>query len=129
LAVCFASGAWAAPKGVTYVCEMRGHPSHGFVAPRLLLSVSDDQKRGAVLDAVIREMNAKPLSMPIRPVGKGRFRYQYTIRNMPAKGTAELTATYTVNLDTRRNRVTMRVFVHGYDNQPAGTGRCELVAG
>lgn len=124
-----ANGAVAQTAGVTYDCVVRGHPGHGFVAPRLLLSVSQDQTEGVALDAVINEINGKPLAVPLRALGKGKVLFRYTLRDLPARGTGGINATYTVNLDTRRNRVTMNVQVHGYENEPSGTGRCKLLEG
>lgn len=121
---------WAGPliaaEGITYDCALKGHPSDGFVAPRLLLSVSADGKSGVVYDGLIHTIAGKPMGARIEEIGKGRYRFNWRLEDLPSRDNQKLKAGYTARLDTRKMKVTMQVNVIGYDNTPRGSGTCKL---
>lgn len=119
----------AQPTGLTYDCRMQGHPSHGFVASRLLLSISDDGRHGVAFDGIINEVHGRPLDVAVRDLGKGRFRYRWQLSNIQARSASNITATFFANLDTRRQRAKISVTIHGFENEPRGSGRCSIFKG
>ena len=118
---------WVAPhafaKPVTFFCEIKAHSRGGWIPASAVYAM--DPGTGAIIasDKYIQYARKKAISAQVDRFGPDAFWFRYTLK-LPAKGNKNLKATYTIRLNTRSLRMTIRASV-GDDGSHRGSGTCK----
>lgn len=116
-----------AAVGETYDCTMTRKGSDGFIGDRMVLSVDPETGGGAALDWAVYAVHKTPIPVDLTQTSADRWRFKYTVRNVPVGNEGAGIVSYTVRLNTARMRVSVTGRLHGYDNNITGSGQCTKV--
>ncbi|MCA0872339.1 hypothetical protein LCL97_16000 [Seohaeicola saemankumensis] len=120
--------AWAGGT-VVYDCQLKayGSPSEqSFIPKTQRLTIDRDAGTAMVWDDIIELLTGKPVAVGVVEMGDKRINLGWTLHNVPTTGTSELHVSYEARLFVTRNRLTLRGYFHGYDNEFSGKGTCKV---
>lgn len=106
-----------------YRCEVRGN-GESFISSWLGIELKSGAATGTIYDAYIREVRGKPIEVKAKDRGKGRVRFVYTLHNVPANP-RPISITYTIDLDSTANAVSVRGRIPNASNMIIGKGQCQ----
>ena len=119
-----ASQVFAAP--VAYICEYTSHSRSGWIPPKAWYEIDEEKGTARVFDGYVKTVQDGPLGTNLIPLKTNKFKLKYKLTGIPTSNSSAAIASYNIRLDVAKGRSSLSVIVHGSDNRPSGTGRCEV---
>ncbi|MFW8636838.1 hypothetical protein [Cribrihabitans pelagius] len=110
--------------GVSYDCEVKSHTRNGWIPPRVLLQVDEAAGKVGVFDGLIKEVQGAPLVLPYEANSKGKVKLRWKVKDAPALR-GSIPVTFSGSFEPSNGKLRLRAIVHGADNTPSGTGKCQ----
>ncbi|MEX0340144.1 MAG: hypothetical protein AB3N11_14025 [Arenibacterium sp.] len=99
-------------SAVTYDCELKAESRLGWIPPRLIILIGQDEARAIVYDGFIHKKYGEPIPARLERVNKNKFRLTWTVEHMEiANRTNTISGDFIANLNTATNKITMKTYL------------------
>jgi len=99
---------------------------YGWIAPRVLVIVDEEEKTALVMDGYTRLHSEDPIAASYSELNNGNFRVKWKVSGIPVRNEAKGSATWSATIDPKKPEMRIRAVVAGFENRPRGHGKCEV---
>lgn len=125
--VFFPGLAIGATNTIIYDCALKEFTNDNWIPPRIILTIDEGTMTGTVYDGTVHEVYGKPINAQITRRNAKSVQYKWDVDGVSGAHNSSLNGGFNLILNQKNLTATMRVYVKGFDNEPYGSGKCQVI--